>query len=122
MLKQSFAKSQRLLTAPHFKAVLTTPQLKITNEALIAYALVDTKPRLGLAIARKYIKKAVQRNSVKRVIRESFRLNYAILPNTAVVIVARTALVNLNKQELRITIELIWLQLRKKFPELAATV
>lgn len=43
--------------------------------------------RLGIAIAKKIIPKATSRNRLKRIIRESFRLNQRTLPDLDIVIV-----------------------------------
>lgn len=40
----------------------------------------NTEPRLGLVVAKKLLKRAVDRNKVKRVVREQFRLQLAGLP------------------------------------------
>ena len=40
-----------------------------------------THPRLGLAIAKRFVPKAVNRNHVKRAVREWFRHNQAYLAN-----------------------------------------
>ena len=45
--------------------------------------------RLGLVVSKKNISKAVERNRVKRVIRESFRKNKTLIPNLDVVILIR---------------------------------
>ena len=43
--------------------------------------------RLGLAIAKKVVPKASSRNQVKRVIRESFRINHVLLPELDIVVI-----------------------------------
>ncbi len=40
----------------------------------------DTDARLGLVIGKKLLKRAVDRNRVKRIVREQFRLRRAALP------------------------------------------
>ena len=45
--------------------------------------------RLGLVVSKKNISKAVERNRVKRLIRESFRKNKSQIPNLDVVILIR---------------------------------
>lgn len=45
--------------------------------------------RLGLVVSKKNISKAVERNRVKRVIRESFRKNKSLIPNLDVVVLIR---------------------------------
>jgi ribonuclease P protein component len=51
----------------------------------------ETHPRLGLAIATKSCGNAVARNLIKRLARESFRLNQYELPAVDVTIAARDA-------------------------------
>ncbi len=45
--------------------------------------------RLGLVVSKKNISKAVKRNRVKRLIRESFRKNKSQIPNLDVVVLIR---------------------------------
>ena len=45
--------------------------------------------RLGLVVSKKNISTAVERNRVKRVIRESFRKNKSQIPNLDVVVLIR---------------------------------
>ena len=45
--------------------------------------------RLGLVVSKKNISKAVERNRVKRVVRESFRKNKSQIPNLDVVVLIR---------------------------------
>ena len=45
--------------------------------------------RLGLVVSKKNISKAVERNRVKRAIRESFRKNKSQIPNLDVVVLIR---------------------------------
>lgn len=46
-------------------------------------------PRLGLAVSKKHLKLAVDRNRVKRLIRESFRNERAGMPAFDLVVLAR---------------------------------
>jgi ribonuclease P protein component len=45
--------------------------------------------RLGLAIARKHVKKAVSRNRIKRLVRESFRQHQKLLAGLDIVVTLR---------------------------------
>lgn len=62
-------------------------------------------PRLGLAIAKKSLKRAVDRNRVKRVIRARFREAIPDLPGMDIVFIARPALAQADKAELHQTVE-----------------
>jgi ribonuclease P protein component len=46
-----------------------------------------TDARLGLAVSKKHAKKAVERNRIKRVVRESFRENKSRLAGLDVVVI-----------------------------------
>lgn len=46
-------------------------------------------PRLGMVVSRRAAHRAVKRNRLKRLIRESFRLHQHQLPNADIVVLAR---------------------------------
>ena len=76
----TFSKNQRLLKNSQFKPVLAK-KLRASDELLIIYMANNhaQHPRLGISIG-KNIAKAVTRNSLKRYIREAFRLNQHLIP------------------------------------------
>ena len=73
--------------------------VKKNNEALA---------RLGLAIAKKNVKKAVQRNKIKRIVRESFRLNKHRLEGFDIVVLCRQKAALASKKELTMSIQMHW--------------
>jgi ribonuclease P protein component len=58
-------------------------------------------PRLGLIVSKKCARRAVQRNRIKRQIRESFRLRRATLGNVDIVIMARAAVSAMPNRDIR---------------------
>jgi len=70
--------------------------------------------RLGLAIAKKNIRRAVDRNLVKRVIRESFRHHRESLAGIDTVVLSRRGLPLFNKQELRASLDRHWERVARK--------
>ena len=64
--------------------------------------------RLGIVISKRCVKKAVDRNKFKRIIRESFRLSRNNLRKYDFVFLARRNLQNMEKEVLRQDLESIW--------------
>ncbi len=67
--------------------------------------------RLGLAIGRKHVRGAVQRNWLKRVVRESFRTHQHLLRGLDVVVVGRRDLESADAQALVASLEQHWIDL-----------
>lgn len=68
-------------------------------------------PRIGFAIGKKTIKKAVARNQVKRIIRESFRRQID-LPTVDIIVISRQKMAELSANNLRKRLELAWEKLK----------
>jgi len=67
--------------------------------------------KLGLAIAKKRAKRAVDRNRLKRIARDSFRQHRAALGSRHIVIMNRDAATRASKAELRAGIDRLWRQI-----------
>jgi len=68
-------KTHRLLARPEFGRVLDG-QCRASNEFFTVYGLPNERPyaRLGMVVSKRFANKAVDRNRLKRIIRETFRL------------------------------------------------
>jgi ribonuclease P protein component len=82
--------------------------------AILARDSGQSHPRLGLSIAARIIGTAVARNRIKRVVRESFRLNQHELPNVDIVVNARSGAKSASNSELRRSLEHHWQSVKKK--------
>jgi ribonuclease P protein component len=65
-------------------------------------------PRLGLSIATRTFGTAVARNGIKRLARESFRLNQHLLPPVDISVSAREAARTADSSELRASLDKHW--------------
>ncbi len=74
----------------------------------------ENHPRLGLAIATRTFGSAVARNRIKRLTRESFRLNQHALPAVDVTVSARDAARRAGPMELRSSLEKHWKSILKR--------
>lgn len=87
----SFEKRHRLLTPADFKAVFDSPIKKVHTPHLLAFIAQNQgiASRLGLAITKKKLKKAVDRNRLKRLCRENFRHHHASWMAIDVVVIVK---------------------------------
>lgn len=69
--------------------------------------------RLGMAVAKKCAKRAVDRNRLKRLARESFRQHKHSLAGFDIVLLARHASVAASNQDLLQSLEKHWLRVAK---------
>jgi ribonuclease P protein component len=70
--------------------------------------------RLGLALSRKAVPLAVNRNRIKRLVRESFRSEQAHLGSIDVVIVGRRGLDQLENRDIRESLKKHWTRLSQR--------
>ena len=111
-----FSKKLRLLGAADYQPVFKNARFKVSCQHLLLLA-VDSGtsfPRLGLVIAKKNVSRAVARNRIKRIIRESYRHNQRLLPTLDIVILARSGLGTLDNEAVRTKIERLWQDLIHK--------
>ena len=110
-----FPRSSRLLNAGDYRTVFNGATLKVSDRNLLILATPNqlSHPRVGLVIAKKNVRLAVQRNRVKRIIRESFRLQHSGLPNLDIVVLARKGMGDLDNPALQRLIQTSWQRLSK---------
>ena len=72
--------------------------------------------RLGLAISKRVSKRAVERNRIKRLVRESFRRFRTQLPAVDLLVVARDHAAGLPGPELLADIDQLWKKLASRQP------
>lgn len=108
---------QRRVTQKKAYAALFQAAKKCHSELFIAlHSKNDDLPaRLGLAVSKKKIRLAVNRNRVKRMIRESFRRH--VLHGFDVVIIAKKDPTELSNQKLFDDLAGLWEKLNAFYPK-----
>jgi len=106
----------KLLTADNYKNVFAKAE-RFGNRSFTVLARENDldHARLGLAISKKCAKRAVDRNRIKRIFRESFRLNQHKLPNVDIIAMGKPSATSLDSVEMRKQIDVQWHFMRKKF-------
>ena len=109
------SQERRLRRKREFDAVYAKGR-RFGNSVFGVTAQINGKgwPRLGLAVAVKTAGNAVERNRIRRVIRESFRLHQHEIPALDLVVSARLRARGLLSAELRAQIESLWQEVRMK--------
>ena len=111
-----FSKTSRLLNAADYKAVFNNAQFKVSSRHFLVLAIDNDRlnSRLGLVIAKKHVPLAVQRNRIKRLIRNAFRINSELLPCLDLVVLARKDADRLGNKQLTEAIVALWRELNMK--------
>nr|WP_147171326.1 ribonuclease P protein component [Pseudomonas sp. SJZ079] len=117
-MSRGFGREKRLLTPRQFKAVFDSPSGKAPGKNVLLLARNNEldHPRLGLVIGKKSVKLSVERNRLKRQIRESFRANQENLIGWDIVVVARKGLGDLENAELAQQFGKLWKRLARSKP------
>lgn len=116
MNTNSYPRELRLLTPLNFKNVFSNPKRAgSAHLTLLAKNANLTHTRLGLAVPKKHVNKAHDRNRIKRIIREDFRLKQHQLPHVDIVIVAKGGIKNLSNQELRDLLGKLWQKISRQY-------
>ncbi|WHI44847.1 ribonuclease P protein component [Microbulbifer sp. ZKSA004] len=111
-----FAKTLRLLNAAQYRLVFNENQVRAAHPHLLILARPNSleHPRLGLVIAKKHVRNASDRNQIKRITRETFRLQQYDLPPLDAVVLARPGVADLDKAELAKLLNKLWRKLAKR--------
>jgi ribonuclease P protein component len=115
MLGQTFPRELRLLTAKQYSHVFADAR-RFGNQSFTLLIRVNEQvyPRLGLAIAKKSAKRAIDRNRIKRLLRESFRNRQHQLPSIDIIAMCRPSAVPLSNKQILKQLEKQWCYIEKK--------
>lgn len=112
----SFPRSVRLTRPAEFQRVFQYgKRLHVTGLNVRACRNDQGFPRLGMAIAKKALRRAHDRNRIRRLVRESFRQHQVSLPATDIVVMCQSEVIQMSNAELFQQLEGLWLRLHKLY-------
>jgi len=116
MSEVTFGRNKRLLTARAYQAVFIGTCYKVAHPHLLLLAHPNdfSHPRLGVVVAKKNIRHAVDRHRVKRVVRSTFRLSQNQLDSLDIVFLARQGIDALSPSEQTALLNKSWQRLLRK--------
>ena len=89
-ISSSFTSTDRLLNERQYSYVFADPiKSADASYTVLARPNTHTGPRLGVIVSKKNVARAVVRNRLKRIIRESFRCNKNIIPAFDVIVICK---------------------------------
>ncbi|MGB7757872.1 MAG: ribonuclease P protein component [Salinisphaera sp.] len=110
----TFPRAARLLRPSQYTGVFARGQKFVCDGfVVIAAENGEEHARLGLALAKRRIRRSVDRSRVKRVIRESFRNVRPDLPATDIVVLARSRTATIDNASLTAQLTRIWQRLAR---------
>jgi len=121
MMKAGFPREARLLSGVEFKRVFDARQVESNRYFRIHWARrsesedqtsprSSTDARLGLAIAKRVARRAVDRNRLRRITRETFRKRREDLRSIDFVVLAKPPAVEADARTLKFALEKLWLR------------
>lgn len=111
-MSKAFQRSKRLLKASEYSHVFAKAD-KISDGfwTLIVRPNDVGYARLGLAIAKKALPRAVDRNRMKRIARESFRQSHDLMPAVDIVVLTRRGSAKQENADLFLSLQKCWAKL-----------
>lgn len=115
MTRFMFPRQVRLLNAGDYQSVFNDTSSKVfAGEFLLLARKHDSHAKLGLIVSKKTDKRAVGRNRIKRVVRDSFRHHQEVLNGLDIIFLARQGIRDVDNPELHKRLDKAWKQLAKK--------
>nr|WP_296751138.1 ribonuclease P protein component [Thioalkalivibrio sp.] len=101
---QGFPRSGRLLAGREYQRVFARARRIPGGRFMVLYRKQEPDgpaARLGLAISKKHARRSVDRNRIKRVAREAFRVRRQGLPPVDIIVLSRAGIAGAEPAELR---------------------
>lgn len=111
----SFGTELRLRCAADYKGVFDGALFKVHQPHFLFLAKFSEQPnsRLGLVVAKKKVRRAHERNRIKRLARESFRLNQHEIEMLDIVVMPKMGIDQVSNAELHQQLQFAWLKFQR---------
>lgn len=115
MALYSFGKDVRLRCAKDYQGVFNYTLFKVHQPCflILAASTPADQRRIGLVVAKKKVRRAHERNRVKRISRESFRLNQQKLLGLDIVVMPKVGIEQISNADLHQQLNMAWLKLSR---------
>ena len=101
--KYSFSKALRLRKPFEFDHVFSEKKRLVSKYFIVYYqGNNQIKPRLGIIISKRTARSAVDRNKIKRLVREVFRKTQCNIGGYDVIIIAQKQVLNALNEDIRV--------------------
>lgn len=99
-----------------YAAVFNSADFRVSSPHLTFIVKKNNLPyaRIGVVVAKKKIKRAVDRNLAKRIVKESFRKGEATMLALDIVVLVRESLLQLSRKQQAEDLSCLWSSLVKK--------
>ena len=120
----SFSPSVRIRCAADYKCVFDGALFKVHQPHFLFLAKVSEQPhsRLGIVVAKKKVRRAHERNRIKRLARESFRLNQQQIDLLDIVVMPKIGIEAIPNAELHQQLQFAWQKLQRLVKKHSKTI
>lgn len=107
-----FGRELRLTQSKQYRKVFQEAK-KVRLQSLLLQVIFNnlSHPRVGIAVAKSRVPRAVDRNQIKRIIRESFRLSN-LSEGLDIVVIVQKGFDKLTKSKQREQLDYLWQKLK----------
>ena len=111
----SFSPEVRIHCAADYKDVFDGALFKVHQPHFLFLAKVSEQPhsRLGIVVAKKKVRRAHERNRIKRLARESFRLHQQNIELLDIVVMPKIGIDTISNAELHQQLQFAWQKLQR---------
>ncbi|CAG0910470.1 unnamed protein product [Cyprideis torosa] len=110
----AFPREVRLINKREYQQVFSNAQ-SVRNQyfTVLVCPTEGTTARLGMVVAKKKAKRAVDRHRIKRLVRESFRRSRMTLPNVDIIVLSQASATRASSEQIFESLSHVWRKTRR---------